>query len=106
MATKEREKAAARRAKKHAGRPQWSTSCPDWADRLRSRRSIIPPPIYADQAQAALAIFRELRVVDLPGKPTFGECAEQWVFDFVAVIFGAHLCAPPDLPMGRMRPAA
>lgn len=90
MATKERAKAAARRAKKHEGRPQWRTSCPDWADRLRARRSIIPPPIYADQAQAALAIFKQLRVVDLPGKPTFGECSEQWVFDFVAVIFGAY----------------
>jgi phage terminase large subunit-like protein len=90
MATKEREKAAARRAKKHAGSPKWSTSCPDWAARLRARRSIIPPPIYADQAQAALAIFKQLRVVDLPGKPTFGECAEQWVFDFVAAIFGGY----------------
>jgi phage terminase large subunit-like protein len=90
MATKERDKAAARRAKKHAGRPQWRTSCPDWADRLRERRSIIPPPIYADEAQAALAIFKQLRVVDLPGKPTFGECSEQWVFDFVAAIFGAY----------------
>lgn len=90
MATKEREKAARRRTKKHAGRPTWSTSCPDWADRLRQGRSIIPPPIYADQAQAALAIFKELRVVDLPGKPTFGECSDPWVFDFVAAIFGAY----------------
>lgn len=90
MATKEREKAARRRTKKHAGRPQWTTSCPDWADRLRAGRSIIPPPIYADQAQAALAIFKALRVVDLPGKPTFGECCDEWVFDFVAAIFGAY----------------
>jgi phage terminase large subunit-like protein len=91
VATKERDKAARRRVQKHAGRvPQWTTACPDWADRLRAGRSIIPPPIFADQAQAALAIFRELRVVDLPGKPTFGECCEQWVFDFVAAIFGAY----------------
>jgi phage terminase large subunit-like protein len=90
VATKEREKAAARRAAKHAGRPKWSTSCPDWAARLRARQSIIPAPIFADQAQAALAIFKELRVVDLPGKPTFGECSEPWVFDFVAAIFGAY----------------
>ena len=53
-------------------------------------RSIIPAPIFQDQAEQALAIFRELRVVDLPGKPTFGECSEQWVFDFVAAIFGAY----------------
>jgi phage terminase large subunit-like protein len=69
---------------------EWSTACPDWESRLIERRSIIPPPIYPDQAEQALAIFRQLRVVDLPGKPTFGECSEQWVFDFVAAIFGAY----------------
>lgn len=69
---------------------EWSTACPDWADRLVAGESIIPPPIYPDQAAQALAIFKELRVVDLPGKPTFGECSDQWVFDFVAAIFGAY----------------
>jgi phage terminase large subunit-like protein len=69
---------------------EWSTACPDWAERLKKGESIIPPPIYPDQAEQALAIFKQLRVVDLPGKPTFGECAEQWVFDFVAAIFGAY----------------
>lgn len=68
----------------------WSTACPDWESRLVEGRSIIPAPIYLDQAEKALAIFKELRVVDLPGKPTFGECSEQWVFDFVAAIFGAY----------------
>lgn len=68
----------------------WQTACPDWEERLLSGRSIIPPPIYRDQADQALAIFKELRVVDLPGKPTFGECCDEWVFDFVAVIFGAY----------------
>lgn len=71
-------------------RPEWSTACPDWADRLRGGRSIIPPPIFATEADRALAIFKELRVVDLPGRPTFGECADQWVFDFVAAVFGAY----------------
>ncbi|MQA39024.1 terminase large subunit [Rugamonas aquatica] len=69
---------------------EWSTACVDWADRLVAGASIIPPPIFPPQAEQALAIFKELRVVDLPGKPTFGECSEQWVFDFVAVIFGAY----------------
>jgi phage terminase large subunit-like protein len=80
---------------------KWTTACPDWADRLVHRRSIIPPPIYPDQAEQALAIFRQLRVVDLPRSvwddglgayrsPNFGECSEQWVFDFVAAIFGAY----------------
>lgn len=69
---------------------EWQTACPDWEERLLSGRSIIPPPIYPDQAEQALAIFKELRVVDLPGKPTFGECCDEWVFEFVAAIFGAY----------------
>lgn len=68
----------------------WSTALPDWERRLVAGESIIPPPIFPDQAAQALAIFKQLRVVDLPGKPAFGECAEQWVFDFVAAIFGAY----------------
>lgn len=69
---------------------EWSTACPDWEDRLKARLSIIPPPIFPEEAEQALAIFKELKVVDLPGKPTFGECSEQWVFDFVAAIFGGY----------------
>lgn len=69
---------------------QWSTACTDWENRLIDGESIIPPPIFADQAEQALSIFRELRVSDLPGKPTFGECSEAWVFDFVKAIFGGY----------------
>lgn len=69
---------------------KWQTACPDWEARLAGRRSIIPPPIYKDQAEQALSIFKELKVTDLPGKPTFGECSEQWVFDFVGAVFGAY----------------
>ncbi|MBJ9162308.1 terminase large subunit [Citrobacter farmeri] len=69
---------------------QWSTACADWEERLVAGESIIPPPIFPDQAAQALSIFRELRVSDLPGKPTFGECSEEWVFDFVKVIFGGY----------------
>lgn len=68
----------------------WSTACPDWETRLINRQSIIPKPIFPETAQYALEIFKQLRVVDLPGKPTFGECSEQWVFDFVLAIFGAY----------------
>jgi phage terminase large subunit-like protein len=83
---------------------EWSTACPDWADRLKRGESIIPPPIFPDEAERALAIFKQLQVVDLPKtvwdpsigdggayrSPKFGECSEQWVFDFVAAIFGAY----------------
>lgn len=68
----------------------WSTACPDWAARLKAGESIIPPPIYLGPAEEALAVFKQLRIVDAPGSPTFGESCEPWVFDFVAAIFGAY----------------
>ena len=69
---------------------EWTTACPDWAGRLKAGRSIIPPPLFPDEAERALAIFRELRIVDAPGSPTFGESCAPWVFDLVASIFGAY----------------
>ncbi|WP_336479264.1 terminase large subunit [Escherichia coli] len=69
---------------------QWTTACPEWESLLVAKQSIIPPPIFPDQAEQALSIFKELRVTDLPGKPTFGECSEEWVFDFVNAIFGGY----------------
>ena len=69
---------------------EWSTACPDWAARLRAGETIIPPPIFPEQAEQALAIFKELKIVDAPGSPTFGESCAEWVFDLVRCIFGAY----------------
>jgi phage terminase large subunit-like protein len=70
--------------------PDWTTACPDWAARLLAGETIIPPPIFPDQAEQALAIFKELKIVDAPGSPTFGESCAEWVFDLVRCIFGAY----------------
>ena len=70
--------------------PEWSTSCPDWADRLRAGQTIIPPPIFPEQSEHALNIFKELKIVDAPGSPTFGDSCAEWVFDLVRSIFGAY----------------
>lgn len=65
-------------------------ACLDWEDRLKKGKSIIPEPLFADSANQGLEVFKRLRVGDLPGKPTFGECSGQWVFDFVRAVFGAY----------------
>jgi phage terminase large subunit-like protein len=69
---------------------EWTTACADWEARLVGRKSIIPQPIFASEAEEALAIFKALRVPDLPGKPSMEECCDVWVFDFVRCIFGAY----------------
>ncbi len=70
---------------------EWSTACPDWEDRILSRRSLIPlAPLYPAEAEEGLRVMRELRIVDAPGSPTIGESCAQWVQDFAATVFGAY----------------
>lgn len=69
----------------------WSTSCPDWQERIVAGHSLIPSkPLFPSEAQAALDVFKALRIVDAPGRPAFGEAGGQWVFDFVEAVFGAY----------------
>lgn len=70
--------------------PEYTTACPDWAERIRTGKSIIPPPIFPAEAEAAVSVLRELRIVDAPGSPTMGEACAQWVFDLAAAIFGSY----------------
>lgn len=71
--------------------PRWTTACPDWERRIVAGESLIPcPPLFSTEAEAALRIFRALKIVDVPGRPTFEEACREWVFDFVAAIFGAY----------------
>lgn len=61
-----------------------------------ARESIIPPPLFLDEGEAALSVFKQLRVVDVPGRPCFGEICNPWIFDFVRTLFGSY-----DSTIGR-----
>jgi phage terminase large subunit-like protein len=71
--------------------PTWTTALPDWERRIVAGETLIPfAPLFPEEAEASLAVFNELRVVDAVGSPTLGEASKQWVRDFVASIFGAY----------------
>ncbi|WP_188260860.1 terminase large subunit [Azospirillum tabaci] len=69
----------------------WTTACPDWEDRILNRQSLIPfAPLFPSEAEAALDVFNQLRIVDAPGSPMMGDAARPWLKDFVASIFGSY----------------
>jgi phage terminase large subunit-like protein len=70
---------------------EWATSCKDWEKRILAGESLITfPPLFPEEAASALAVFKELRLVDVLGRPTLGEAGRPWIFDFVSAIFGAY----------------
>ena len=69
----------------------WTTACPDWEKRIIKGESLIAlPPLFPEEAESALSVFKELRLVDVLGRPTFGEAGRPWLFDFVGSIFGSY----------------
>jgi phage terminase large subunit-like protein len=79
----------------------WSTAVPDWGDRIREGRSLLPMlPLHDVYADKALAIFKSLVVPDMEGLPTHGQVCEPWVFDFVRAVFGSF---DPDVKRRYLR---
>jgi phage terminase large subunit-like protein len=68
----------------------WNFACPDWAERLRAGRSLLPPlPLNDNEADRAVAIFNNLRLPDVPGQPLMQDAAGEWGRDIVRAIFGS-----------------
>ncbi|MGD5515305.1 hypothetical protein QUS72_22555, partial [Xanthomonas citri pv. citri] len=70
--------------------PTWSTACPDWKARIVNRQSLVTfDALFPAEAEAALSIFRDLRIIDVPGRPTIEECCLPWVYDLPRALFGS-----------------
>lgn len=71
--------------------PSWSTACLDWKERITNRQSLVPfDPLFPEEAEAALSIFRDLILVDVPGRPTIEQCCLPWVYDLPKALFGSY----------------
>ncbi|KQY45286.1 terminase [Rhizobium sp. Root491] len=69
---------------------EWNFSCPDWADRLRDGRPIVPDlPLDLDEGNRAVGIFDNLRLPDVPDQPYMKDAAGDWFRDIVRAIFGS-----------------
>jgi phage terminase large subunit-like protein len=69
----------------------WSTACLDWERRILERRSLVPDlPLFRDEADRALRIFKRLRMPDVIGKPTMAEACGPWFFPIVEALFGSY----------------
>lgn len=70
---------------------EWTTARPDWQERIVKSESLLPcDPLFPAEAAAAMDVFKSLRVVDIAGSPTIGECCEPWIMDFAAAVFGSY----------------
>jgi len=63
---------------------------------MKGESLISLPPLFPQEADSALAVFKELQLVDVLNHPTLGEAGRPWLFDFVGSIFGAY-----DVEAGR-----
>ena len=69
----------------------WSLACPDWQDRIRLGRSLVPDlPLFAEEAEIAVKFFDSLRLPDVPGTPLLRDAAGDWFRDIVAALFGSR----------------
>ncbi|HSW83565.1 MAG TPA: terminase TerL endonuclease subunit [Usitatibacter sp.] len=67
----------------------WDLSCPDWGNRLRSGRSLIPELPLNREGDRAVAVFNKLRLHDVPGTPAMGDAAGEWFREIVRALFGS-----------------
>ena len=79
----------------------WNLSVPDWQDRIRQRRSLMPDlPLFQREANDALAFFEMLRLPDVPLQPHMKEACGPWFKEIVRTLFGSR---DPDTNVRHVR---
>lgn len=82
---------------------EWTTACPDWRERIREGRSLMPcGPIFPEQAAVGVGLFHSLFAVGVPNPdatvdengrplpPTYGQVCRPWITEVAEVIHGAY----------------
>lgn len=68
----------------------WDLSCPDWEQRMREGRSLLPAvPLWEDAADRGVRSFNKLRLADVPNTPLLADAAGEWFRDIVRAVFGS-----------------
>jgi phage terminase large subunit-like protein len=68
----------------------WSTACPDWEARLLAGQPLVPElPLFRDQADKALRVFKRLKLPDVVGMPRLKTACGPWFFPIVETLFGS-----------------
>ena len=68
----------------------WDLSCPDWVDRLKSGRSLVPAlPLNRAWGDRAVGVYNKLRLADVPGTPSLEEAGADWFREIVRALWGS-----------------
>jgi phage terminase large subunit-like protein len=69
----------------------WDLSVPDWRERIREGRSLLPtlPDLDRARADRAIKIFNKLRLPDVPGTPPLAEAGGEWFREIVGALHGS-----------------
>jgi phage terminase large subunit-like protein len=70
----------------------WSLACPDWRERIKTGRSLLPPLPHLNEIEAARAVesFNHLRLPDVRGRPYLASAGGDWFRDIVRALHGSY----------------
>jgi phage terminase large subunit-like protein len=71
-------------------RVAWSLAIPDWQERIRTGRSLVPSlPLDEVASSRAVEVFDRLRLPDVQGKALLRDAAGDWFRDIIRALHGS-----------------